>query len=240
MNLQQKQRYNRIFEEDLYLLDKKYNQTNMIFHISGSTANVYKVTINWNNNSIYCSCPDMKTWAASYHCVCKHCCFVIFRVMKCFTLNQTNFFKSLHFSREEINLLKNKFDIMTFNNDDDFINSEYIYKYLNLESEKDVKSISEDNRFIQKRNTKDDEYCIICFEEFNGNNSKNDNDNDNDNKNVECPICHNIIHDKCMKKWIKMGKISCVYCRSDIWINYDKKLDNKKSNNTNYINLLEI
>ncbi len=218
MNYQQQKRYNKIFTENLYLLDKKYDKDNMIFQMSGSTANIYKIIIYSNTKNIICNCPDMKSWAKSYNCICKHCCFIIFRVLQCFTTQQTNFFNILYFTDIEINCMKDKFNKLTMTNNENYVDNILIKKFQNI----DIKN--NNNKFIQNREINDEEYCIICFEDFIENNKKN---------NVECPICHNIIHNQCMKKWIKMGKINCVYCRSDVWKNFTKKIHNE------YINLFD-
>jgi len=54
--------------------------------------------------------------------------------------------------------------------------------------------------------------CGICFNELNL-----------DEIMAICPTCHNIIHLNCMRKWMNMGKDTCVYCRSSIWKNYKKE-----------------
>jgi hypothetical protein len=64
-----------------------------------------------------------------------------------------------------------------------------------------------------------DEHCIcgICFNELHL-----------DKLMVICPTCSNILHINCMKKWMNMGKETCVYCRSPIWQNYKKEESREK------------
>lgn len=231
MNTQQKNRYNKIFNEEIYLLDKFKEDNKLIFHISGSTANIYKVTIYLNHRNMFCDCPDMKSWAKKYNCVCKHCCFTLFKVLK-LNLHHTNFFNNLALSDEDLVQINNNFDKLTLTNiddniDDNIINQQLLKKFqtLNLTNNNDnndknkKKDIFENNKEIDE-----DDQCVICFEDF----LKNDI--------VSCPTCHNIIHKKCMEKWIKMGKHNCVYCRSEVW----KKFGNNITNTTpKYINLFE-
>ena len=215
MNYEQKKRYDKINTEEIYLLDKLIEKDNMTFNISGSTANVYKVVIYEKYKNIDCNCPDMRSWAKKYKCVCKHCCFILFKVLKAFTISDANsFYNSLHFSNDEMKTMRNKFEQLIITGD--IINEEYLEKYKNLNVE-NFKSI-----FEQKREIKEDDYCIICFDEY-----------EKDSKNIECPTCHNIIHKQCMTKWLNMGKTSCVYCRSEIW---KKFIENKSS--SDYLNLL--
>ena len=56
------------------------------------------------------------------------------------------------------------------------------------------------------------ETCGICFNELDLNKLM-----------AVCPKCHNIVHIHCMKKWMNMGKDTCVYCRSSIWKKYKKE-----------------
>lgn len=219
MDYQQKKRYDKIFYEELYLLDKNYDKNNLIFKISGSTKNLYTVTIYFTNNTIFCDCPDAKSWAKKSGSICKHSCFVLFKVLKSFKPDETEFFNHLQFNKNEMDIIKKNFDRLVITETNDFIDKELIEKYKNLTL---GKKITKDD-FAQIRVPNEDDYCIICFDEFD-NTKKN---------NIECPVCHNILHQKCMEKWIKMGKENCVYCRSDIW----KKYLNQHPTASDYQNL---
>lgn len=56
----------------------------LVFDISGSTGNVYQVTLERNGDRVdtHCTCPDADNYAARYAVACKHCCFVICRVLR--------------------------------------------------------------------------------------------------------------------------------------------------------------
>ena len=56
------------------------------------------------------------------------------------------------------------------------------------------------------------EDCPICFCEF-----------DLSTIMAVCPQCNNILHLDCAKKWIGMGKSTCIYCRSNVWREYKKE-----------------
>ena len=206
MNSQQRQRFNKVWSEEFYLLDKKSEKANYIFQISGSTANIYTVTIYGNAKRINCDCPD--SWARTSKCICKHCCFILFKVLKAFDPNQTDFWKERLFAKDEINKIKDKFQKINFQ-DAEIVDTELLEKYQELKGEKVEKK---ENKYQQQKKLEEDDVCPICYIEF------------DDEKNIECPTCHGVIHQTCMEKWLQMGKTSCVYCRSEVWKNYGKKM----------------
>ena len=44
--------------------------------------------------------------------------------------------------------------------------------------------------------------------------------NAENDKLIKCPECKNISHLECMEKWLSVGNLTCVYCRSDVWKDY--------------------
>jgi Ring finger domain len=52
-----------------------------------------------------------------------------------------------------------------------------------------------------------DDDCPVCFDTLADKNLRCN----------ECPKCHNIIHERCMKKWLEFGNKTCPYCRSTVW-----------------------
>lgn len=222
----QRRRYEKIFYEKFYLLEKKTIDKNIQFFISGSTANVYTITIDLEDKYIFCNCPDMKNekmYERGY--ICKHCCFILLRVLKCIDICNTLLFTYFELSEDEIKNIEKKIRNFNISTSDDFVNIDLLDKYRNL-SLKDENSKNSRN---SGNNTEIDNYipndtCIICFEEFNIL-KKGDKKNDNI---TNCPKCRNITHKKCIEKWINMGKNTCVYCRANVW---------KNSCNNNYKNL---
>lgn len=221
MDYNQKLRYNRIFYENLFLLsmekdsikDNKY-----CFKISGSTANIYNVSFynyEMGKSKFYCNCPDSKSHAKKTNSICKHTCFVIFKVLKgSVDVNCTEIFDTNCLSEEERIKTITKINNINFLDDSDFINKDFIEKYNKIKnSKKDLFNVSKDEEGF-----KDDD-CPICYDVLK-------------TKELckQCPICNNIIHIKCIKKWLSLGKDSCPYCRSDIW---------KKYNENSYENLFD-
>jgi hypothetical protein len=228
MNYNQKQRFHKIFYENIYLLD--LDKMNKNFTISGSTANVYKCQI--VNNKIKCDCPDNNGNTFRNKCVCKHCCFILCKVLKLMK-NKTDgeqhpFFERLYFTDEELVFITNQISTLNiYNENNDYINHDLCSKFTNINMNVDNDNNNNKiNIFAQTKKTTDDDCCVICFDNF----STIDN--------VECPTCHNIVHKKCMDKWMEMNKKNCVYCRSDIWSKYSYSIKSKtKPKKNNYVNL---
>jgi hypothetical protein len=229
LSYHQKNRFFRIFSDNFYLLDILKYPDNTKFFISGSSKNVYTVTI-FENKKMTCNCPDMKSWAKEYDCVCKHCCFILFRVLDIYkhyeNNNQLNFFKDLEFDDDEYNFIESKMLelISKFNpneinsNKNNIINIELIQKYNKIKDLK-IRNGKEKYKVNIGLEVKED-VCPICFLEL-----KNE-------EIVKCPCCNNIIHKECMEKWLGMGKSNCVYCRSDVWKDYLKNEDEYKNLNS--------
>lgn len=226
LSSQQQNRYQKIFTEPLYQIDFQQQEDKNIFFISGSTKNVYEVVL--NNRKFQCSCPDAKTWSKKHHVVCKHICFVLFRVSKMFVklgdkiyfghdLDQSSSFFDTHkLNDKEREFMDNFLSKRQFGTD--VMNEGLKEKYL------ERVNITTTSQIFQK-STKvlemTDE-CPICYDVLL-----------NEEYTIEmllsCPECKNYVHPKCMSKWLEYNK-SCVYCRSDIWT----KLNEKKKD---YINL---
>lgn len=213
----QRRRYEKIFWEKFYLLEKKITGKNTQFCISGSTANIYTITINFKDKDIFCNCPDMKNEKmCEKEYICKHCCFILFKVLKCINVDETLIFINFHLSDDEIKKIKKKIKILDINLNEDFVNLDLLNKYKNL-SLKD-KDRGKDN--VEGTTYIPNDTCIICFEDF----------LEEKTTFLICPECRNIVHKKCIEKWINMGKKSCVYCRAKVWKNYSCSNDYKNLN----------
>lgn len=248
---QQMNRYDRSMKQPLYLLDKFYESTKgtidepekitydydyLVFKICGSTKNIY--TVELKNHTITCDCPDYVSGCAKYQVICKHCCFVLFKVLRllddifqCLKRNEKIILMNQH-----VNYLKHHFATLVMSSQlnslrgDTLVDQTMLSKYQNMKSQNKVIGIksraleNEDNNESQRYKNKfiyrgdldvvkekcDD--CPICFGEF-----------DLSTTMAVCPECRNILHLECIKKWIGMGKSTCVYCRSKVWKEYRKE-----------------
>lgn len=213
MKTQQLYRYDKIFSESFYLLNKLKENNKLTFNISGSTSNIYKVSIYFASKMIYCNCPDAKKWAKSYGVICKHCCFVLFKVLNLNLENHKSYLDILIFTQDEINNIINAFDKISSNQD--FIKEEYIQKYNQILAQDKSNQIT-----IVPKETQDT-MCCICYDEF-----KNIKDV---NENKQCKVCQTILHKNCLNKWLNSGNNTCPFCRSNI----------KNTQNSYYLNLYD-
>lgn len=253
MNASQSKRYNKLSSEPFYLLNKKYEDDKYIFDMSGSKQDIYTVVIYSESSNdpgqIACNCPDMNSWAKKQHVVCKHCCFILFKVIKCFnktkdkvylnskhSIIKTDFFDKLWLNQQELDFIKQLFDKITLINTE-YTDSKLIEKYNKLVNDVDTGKVI--LSFEGKNNTKvieSDDECPICSCTL----LEND---DTIDTLLSCPICHAYIHKECMDIWIKHGHDTCVYCRSDIWKRYFCPLlskSNVSSSSYEYKNLNDV
>lgn len=202
MKYQQLIRIDKIYNEPIYLLGKKYNNNKYIFEICGSTKNIYKVNIYNLSKTIYCNCPDGKSFAKKNGIICKHSCFIILKVLK--LSNTDDFFKSLLFTFNQINEIKDKYNSLQFI-ENDFIKLDYINKFKNKNN----------TEIIPKENYEKE--CPICYDELV--------DITNKNFNKQCNCCYTIFHISCLNKWINLGNSNCPFCRSIISNNKYQSLE---------------
>lgn len=203
---QQQKRFNKLNYESFFLLKVEKNDLGFQLKVSGSTRNVYTIQINNNSRKIECDCPDSKSWARHYNCFCKHVCFVLLRMFKSIFNKQSSIFIDKTINMNDYNLIESKLINLNISEEHDIVDTDLLNKFHNLSTK------SNSNNFLVE-NIEKEEMCPICFLDING----------NEEKIVKCPECRNILHLECMEKWLEMGNKTCVYCRSNVWQNYNLK-----------------
>ena len=215
VNYAQYKRLIKIVQDEFYLLETKYED--LTFKICGSTKNVYTIIFDKSEHKFKCNCPDMSSHCVTHNCLCKHIVFVLIRVLK---YTDTDVYKDLKWDNEK---MEPYFEKLNSSIDSLITNTELSEKYkskLNLESKKD----NDNNKFSCNTFNKDYE-CAICYDIMD---IKDDKD-----KFVGCPTCKQSFHKLCIKRWLENAvHKNCVYCRSGVWCEYNKK------NNSEYINLI--
>jgi hypothetical protein len=106
MNDECYKRYKKCNEIDcLYSIrkDSKYH-----FLISGSANSKYSVTV--SDKTITCSCPDYKHNSKDLEIVCKHCIYVLTKVLKLFPVEHS-FWKRRFFTPDEYKSIKNSYKV---------------------------------------------------------------------------------------------------------------------------------
>ena len=53
-----------------YLLNIQKEPEKFVIKISGSSRNIYTVTVDESTRTMCCDCPDSRSWAKHYKCVC--------------------------------------------------------------------------------------------------------------------------------------------------------------------------
>jgi hypothetical protein len=194
MKYQQLIRIDKIYNESLYLLNIEIYDNKYEFKICGSTKNIYKINIYKYSKTIFCNCPDGKSYAKKNGVICKHCCFVIMKVLK--VPNIEEFFNILLFNDVQMEYINAKINSLEYV-ENDFINLEYIDKFKNLKTKTTHIIVKKEHETL----------CPICYDELI--------DMENKQINNQCTCCHKIYHNKCINKWLNMGNNTCPYCRSE-------------------------
>lgn len=213
MNIQQENRYSKLRTECFYLLGNETDEKKLQYHISGSTRNVYTVTVYTHNAKVFCTCPDAKSWAVKYKCVCKHVLFVLYRVLKVFDSIDHPFFnrdgQTLVFTPLELDCIRLSTEYLQLHTDNTIIKDDLIRRFKGLNTTADVPISFEK-----------DDLCGVCFLEL---------EDTAVDEYMVCPKCSKAAHSDCIKKWTSSGQTLCVYCRQDVW----NKIECSKGNYKN-------
>jgi hypothetical protein len=196
----QKDRIIKSAYQSLYLLETILTDTGFNLKISGSTLNIYTVSLSWLKFN--CDCMD-SSYCDSHNIFCKHICFVICSIGKIqnedvFTTRILNIYDSyqLHLRLESCREEPNIVNIMLINR---------------FKASKN--DINIDNKFIEDTSIDKESECPICFDQL-----KKD-----DNVVLKCPDCLNCIHSECVTKWLSYNK-NCPLCRSTVWRGLNKNI----------------
>lgn len=213
LSYEQYKRFNKILSEQFYLLQTIPDE--LKFKISGSTQNVYTISIDKNTFIFNCDCPDMKSHCIHKKCLCKHIVFLLIRVLKYYDID---IYKELKFNHEKFKPFFEKIE-NSFIDDISLTNLSLTEKYnLKINNEKDEITKDKFSPYLHE-----EEYeCSICYDLLGF-----------DLKLVGCPTCKQSFHELCINKWLLNSNYkNCVYCRSNIWKEYKKTVKS-----SDYMNL---
>jgi hypothetical protein len=160
--------------------------------------------------TLSCNCRDFLYRSKQNDTVCKHITFILCKIAGIFDEEyfRTKILAAFH-TEYIFNMIRNKRLWMNSAVSIKYLNDYFKYNYKEIKGE--VKGKSDDE-------TEDDDICYICYEDL---------IKEKEHENLSCPECFNKVHEECMKKWLTINK-SCVFCRSDEWINYDMETLNCK------------
>ena len=228
MNINQHNRFQKVFSNNLYLLKIVKNKYDFVFNIAGSTQNIYSVKIinNQEHNHVFCNCPDMKKWGTLHNVFCKHILFIIFKVVKLFkyynslssiTVDDSGelFLSNKTLSKDDIEVISVFIDLFNFDtNEAEFVNTDYIQKFNELKPKK--------HRELSTTNTTNN--CVICFDDFTPEWIK-----ENESLLSKCLVCVGLFHKECLNKWLEHNK-TCPYCRCIMKTKMDSEYENLLDN----------
>lgn len=222
---------------NFFLLDVNWNQDSCSLKIAGSTKylsnitkNVYNVTINVIEKKIQCDCPDGAGYCKTNNIICKHSYFVLIKVLRLkeLALPHSMFFQTNVLSEAEVLLIFQRITAVWENRRPEqqelFMNPEFSTRYETYikyliqtqgaqttldQMTENIQTIEEQFSCLQIKTG--EEQCSICHTDMTMTEDL-----------AKCPSCNNNFHTSCIKKWIEVGKTTCVLCRSPVWEQYKK------------------
>lgn len=205
LGLDQIRRIQRMREQALFLIDIKKDNDKFEVKVSGSTANLYTVTIDTNaehsKDLITCNCPDSAMGARFRKCYCKHSAFVLLKA--CHMV--PSFMREGPLSNWSREILKQELHLLDQNrNWGGLTNSQYLEQFK-------LQQQSSDNPYTIPDNYEMDEECPICC----------DNQEDRTSS-AKCPRCRHCFHKACINQWLLVSTQTCPLCRAS-WEGYQAK-----------------
>ena len=202
-------RFERMYYEPIFLMNASFGAGGAArFSVSGSRADTYIVSISPPGDGdgggrTSCTCMDWSTNCRRLGCVCKHVCFVLFKVLH---LSSADFFVDNRVPESDVTRALEDISRGRVRDEEDAL--DHMLDGLSLGAPKVVDFVT------AQRAIEDGAECPVCYDTL----------VDGARENRYCPDCRNAIHLKCMRKWISMAaRPSCVYCRSSAWALFDEK-----------------
>ena len=184
-------RFNKISYEPFFLLSSELDSDaqSIRFSISGSTQKHYVVRLG-RDGRMRCNCMDAAVNCAKAGCVCKHVCFVAFRIARS---ERIGFFADKTLDEAEVG------DVFTRVAADGLANDA---SRVVVDTASHAPPGPPAGR--EARNIGDD--CPVCFDLLH--------DDHKENMRV-CLVCANGVHEECMRRWIAHApRPSCIFCRA--------------------------
>lgn len=193
-------RFDKIHSEPFYLIDHDPDEMSACakFIVSGSTQKVYNVYLK-TDRTFRCNCMDHPRCVRN-GMVCKHICFVLFRVLR-----HTNprFFDRLSLSHEELTVYLNRLECgLHVALEDCTPPSTMPQPQPQTQTQLHQSSFTNP---LRMPGPADD--CPVCYDLL------------TDGSELRgCPSCGNAIHLACVRRWLAVtASKTCIMCRSDVW-----------------------
>lgn len=205
----------------MYLLDKDSSSNLYRFHMSGTHQDIYTTEINRLTGEVNCSCPDGVRYRDAQGTICKHLCFVLFKVLKVLSYLSHDRRNVYTFHQDTVDFInKNKlvltrsqlatcdvnFSGIDFSNTT-LIKADLRTVFENIKQKgKGANKVDDGDElkdFVMKKEVGEDDECPICYADI---------EIGGDEELMSCPSCSNALHKKCMEEWVQRGKDKCIYC----------------------------
>lgn len=212
-----------------HLLDVERNPDNYTLSISGRSTNIYEVKIDETTRKVSCSCPDGIGYCQHNNTICKHAYFVLIKVLmlKELASETSNFFETNQLSETEKEMAFSRLYSVWENREGaaDYMNTDFINQF---QTHKDKKREIEEaaltgdgtddilEKFKVNTVPEGQEACLVCYCEM-----------EKPEETVRCPDCRKVFHSSCLQRWFDTGKDTCVHCRSPVWQEYNRVLNNR-------------
>lgn len=226
--VEQSRRLERMRREPLYLLDASAVIANegsdrddgavLRYHVSGSTGTLYTVSV--ERRRLSCTCPDFTTGARRHGVECKHCCFVVYRVLgDAFAAQHFDAARRRRIGDDQWRRLCDRTRRLhqhqhSHNGDSPATsggsgNDEQPYDWTHDPAWRQATGLVSAADYDADA-TGAELQCAICFDELRAAAGSTQ-------LLVQCGTCSKCVHRSCADQWVRTGDHDCcVYCRSPL------------------------
>ena len=209
MTPDQRKRFDKLRVESFFVLDHSTGRSPAElyrFNVSGSKSARYTVSI-LSSGAVSCTCMDARIAAKKAGVACKHCCFVMTRVLK--YPEHCGFYDTCRFSpgpdldglASKVAALGASLDVNAFNAD--------IAR---------TRARDDADEFSGYREPDQGAECAVCYTEL----VCCPEPSCARRPLVGCPTCRNAMHLDCATEWTSFKK-TCPFCRSPAWERFGRR-----------------
>lgn len=210
------ERFTKMLHEPFYLTGVRLQftataGTSVTFSVSGSTRQIYEVRAG-STGALSCSCKDALMTCRRRGMVCKHVCFVAFRVLQLDDFD----FETRRLTDAQLAVAATG-ALTGFRRRPEDARNMTRMEVASLCASLGALATAEVPTKDRPRFdvvTREAEECPVCYDSLAVQSSHGAGV-------LGCPDCGNGIHTRCMDRWLStMTRASCVWCRSRVWKDY--------------------
>lgn len=232
----QRDRFLKIYEEPFFLIHPPaVTDIDASFLVSGSTQQRHTVRIDALSGAASCSCMDARINCRKQSCVCKHVCFVLFRVLRMSDLRFFGVDRGLRLSEQELRAcLDTATRISEGAVSRGAVNQGSVSASSTAAASPAISPVIDPSVMhppppsctgsdvfrsneVFRDNVSESSECPVCYDCVGPlqNNALRG-----------CPSCGNVVHLECMRRWAAAAlasgsRVTCVMCRSAAWSRWD-------------------